>query len=129
MIKIIRNIESITLFSENAKNLADFYKEKVGLKSTSEAKLGENGETKLFAFEMSGASLYIVDHSEVKGINKEPSRIIFNLEVDDIEKDVKRLEQKEVKKIQDIYHVEDYGYIATFEDHDGNYFQLVKTRE
>lgn len=129
MIKIIKNIESITLFSENAKNLVDFYKEKVGLKSTSEAELGENGETNLFAFEMSGTSLYIVDHSEVKGSNKEPSRIIFNLEVDDIEEDVKRLEQKEVKKIQDIYHVEDYGYIATFEDLDGNYFQLVKTHE
>lgn len=129
MIKIIKKIESITLFSENAKNLAVFYKEKVGLKSTSEAELGENGETNLFAFEMSGTSLYIVDHSEVKGSNKEPSRIIFNLEVDDIEEDVKRLEQKEVKKIQDIYHIEDYGYIATFEDLDGNYFQLVKTHE
>jgi len=41
---------------------------------------------------------------------------------------VERLEKVGVKKIQDIYHVEGYGYIATFEDIDGNYFQLVQTK-
>jgi len=30
--------------------------------------------------------------------------------------------------VADIYHIQDYGYIATFEDPDGNYFQLVKTK-
>ena len=54
---------------------------------------------------------------------------MFNLEVDDIEKEVERLKKAMVKLIQDIYHIEDYGKIATFEDVDGNYFQLVQTRE
>ena len=54
---------------------------------------------------------------------------MINLEVDDIEKEVERLKKAKVKLIQDIYHIEDYGKIATFEDIDGNYFQLVQVRE
>ena len=126
---MIRGIESVNLFSENAKKLADFYKEKVGLKCTTEAEMGEKGE-ELYGFEFEGGSgLYIIDHSEVKGENKEPQRIFFNLEVDDIEKEAKRLEDAGVKKIQDVYHVEGYGYIATFQDIDGNYFQIVQVRD
>ncbi|OGE19439.1 hypothetical protein A3J19_01870 [Candidatus Daviesbacteria bacterium RIFCSPLOWO2_02_FULL_41_8] len=128
MRKLIKGIESITLFSENAKKLADFYKEKVGLKVTMEAEVGEEGEN-LFGFEFEGGTgLYIMDHSKVKGTNKEPERIIFNLEVGDIEEDVKRLDKAGVKKIADTYHMQNYGFIATFEDIDGNYFQLVQIK-
>jgi len=125
---MIKGIESITLFSENAKDLADFYKDKVGLKMTLEAEVGEEGGN-LFGFEFEGGpGLYIMDHSEVKGKQKEPERIIFNLEVDDIEENVKRLDEAGVKKIKDTYHMQNYGFIATFEDADGNYFQLVQIR-
>lgn len=125
---MIRAIESIILFSENAKKLAKFYRVSVGLKQTLEAELGENNE-ELFGFEIGkGPGLSIMDHSKVKGTNKNPERIIFNLEVDDIQKEAKRLVKSKVKKIQDIYHVEGYGYIATFADVDGNYFQLVQVR-
>jgi len=126
---MFKGIESIILFSENAKNLADFYKEKLGLKLTMEAEVGEEGE-ELYGFEFEdGPSLTIMDHSKVKGKNGNPERIIFNLEVDNIENEVKNLDEAGVKKIQDTYHVEGYGYIATFEDTDGNYFQLVQVRE
>lgn len=125
---MIKGIEGILLGSENAKKLSDFYKNKVGLKLTMEAEMGENNES-LFIFEMKGAGLYIIDHSKVKDKNKNPDRFIFNLEVDDIEKEAAKLDKAGVKKIQDIYHVEDYGQIATFEDVDGNYFQLVQTKE
>ncbi|MBI2019735.1 VOC family protein [Candidatus Daviesbacteria bacterium] len=124
---MIKEIESITLFSENAKELANFYKEKVELKMTTEAEVGEG--TDFFGFEFEGGpGLYIMDHSKIKGRSKEPERIIFNLEVTDIEEYAKKLDEKGVKKIQDIYHMEGYGYIATFEDLDGNYFQLVQIR-
>ena len=90
--------------------------------------MGENDE-ELYTFEMKqGSILYIVDHSKVKGKNKTPERMIINFEVGNIKEDVKKLEKAGVKKIQDIYHVEEYGYIATFEDIDGNYFQLVQTK-
>lgn len=126
---MIKGIESMTLFSEDAKALADFYKEKVGLKLTLEAKVGEKGE-ELFGFEFGEGkpALYMMDHSEIEGENEEPDRIIFNLEVDDIETEVKKLDDKGVKKIADTYHVQNYGLIATFEDTDGNYFQLVQIK-
>ncbi len=125
---MIKGIENVTLFSQNASELAHFYQEKVGLKITTEAELGEDNAN-LFELRLSeGSNFYIVDHSKVKGKNKQPERVIINFEVDDIEAEVKKLEAAQVKKIQDIYHVEDYGYIATFEDLDGNSFQLVKSR-
>lgn len=125
---MIRGVESLTLFSENAKKLAEFYQKKVGLSLSTEAELGDRDQ--LFGFEMSqGSGFYIVDHSKVKGRSKEPDRVIFNLEVDNIEDAVKKLDQQGVKKVQDTYHVEGYGLIATFEDLDGNYFQFVQVRE
>lgn len=125
---MIKSIESISLFSENARNLADFYREKVGLKLSMEAEIGDEGEN-LYGFEFEkGPGLYIMDHSKIKGKQKEPERIIFNLEVENIEGEVEKLDTAGVKKIQDTYHMQNYGYIATFEDLDGNYFQLVQIK-
>jgi len=53
---------------------------------------------------------------------------MFNLEVEDIESEVARLDKAGVKKVQDTYHMEGYGWIATYEDPDGNYFQLVQVK-
>ncbi len=127
---MIKGIEGILIGSQSAKKLSDFYKNKVGLKLTFEAVMGEGkDETEAYFFEMKGCSLYITDHSKVKGASKNPDRTIFNFEVDNIRKDVKRLDKAKVKKIKDIYHIEGYGKIATFEDIDGNYFQFVQTKE
>lgn len=126
---MIKGLEAILLSSNQPRKLAEFYRDKVVLKLTTEMEIGDKGE-EAFSFEkLGGANLYIIYHSKVKGKNTQKSRIMFNFEVDNIEKEVKRLEKAKVKKVQDIYHVQDYGYIATFEDIDGNYFQLVKTRE
>lgn len=125
---MIKGIESITLFSESARKLAEFYKEKVGFGFSVEAEIGEKGE-ELFEMKVGkGESFYIVDHSDLHGKALEPKRIIINFEVDDIEKEAKRLKDAGVKVVQDIYHMENYGFIATFEDLDGNYFQLVQVR-
>ena len=122
---MIKSLDGVLLSSEDSQKLADFYKEKVGLKCTMEFEMGDKGE-KGFAFE--DVKLYINQHSEVHGKAKEPERYILNLETDDIEKEVARLDKEEIKKIKDIYHVEGYGLIATFEDVDGNYFQVVQIR-
>lgn len=119
-------MEGVGLYSENAKELADFYKNIVGLKTTDELIMGDN-DNELYVFKMDGGSnFYIVDHSKVKGRNQTPERIIFNLQVDDIETETKRLENAGVKKITGPYHLQNYGYISTFQDSDGNYFQFVQ---
>jgi len=122
-------MESLTLFSESAKNLAAFYRDIVGIKIGLEAEMGEKGE-ELYELKLGkGPNLYVIDHSKVKGKNTNPDRIIFNLEVDDIKKEVARLKKAKVKQIQDTYHIEGYGWISTFEDIDGNYFQFVQIRQ
>ncbi len=122
---MIKSQESILLSCENSQKLAKFYEEKVGLKLTSEFEMGDNAE-KGYYFE--SVKLYINQHSEVKGKNSQPQRYMINFETDDIEAEVKRLDSAGIKKIQDIYHVEGYGLIATYEDVDGNYFQVVQVR-
>ena len=122
-------MESLTHFSEIAKNLAAFYRDIVGIKIGLEAEMGEKGE-ELYELKLGkGPNLYVIDHSKVKGKNTNPDRIIFNLEVDDIKKEVARLKKAKVKQIQDTYHIEGYGWISTFEDIDGNYFQFVQIRQ
>ena len=122
---MIKKLDGILLASENAKALAEFYQDKVGIKIKEEYEMGENSN----AFDMDsgeGSSFMILDHSEVKGSAKEPQRYMVNFEVADIDKAVEEVSGKDVKVIAEKYHIEGYGYIATFEDLDGNYFQLVQ---
>ena len=126
---MIKGLDSILLFSESAKKLAHFYRDVVGLKITFEAVMGEHDEELYeFRFKKGATSLNIIDHSKVKGKSKDPNRFIFNLEVDDIKKEVARLVKAGAKLVQEIYHVESYGYVATFADIDGNLFQLVQVK-
>lgn len=124
---MIRGLESILLSSENAKKLAKFYREVVGLKQGAVMEIGENKEEG-YEFKLKNTNVYVMDHSKIKGVNKQGARVMFNLEVDNIEKEVARMKKAKAKVIQDIYHMEGYGYIATFEDVDGNYFQFVQVR-
>ncbi|MBI2020605.1 hypothetical protein HYS94_04255 [Candidatus Daviesbacteria bacterium] len=89
--------------------------------------MGEDGQTG-YSFSLGNTELYINPHSEIKGKNSNPPRIMLNIEVDDCEAEAKRLKEAGVKVIQDTYHVQGYGLIATFADPDGNYFQFVQVR-
>ncbi len=124
---MIKGVEMILIASENPKELANFYKEKVGLTFKDEFEYGEKGETG-FMFEAGGTGITILPHSEVHGKNADPARFMINLEVADAEDEVKKLKDKGVNCIQDLYHIEGYGLIATFEDLDGNFFQLVQVK-
>lgn len=125
---MIRGVDSITLFSQSAKKLAKFYEEKVGLKNTGVYEMGDKGEEAYMYEFKKGSGFAIIDHSKVKGVNKNPERFIINFEVDDIKKEVVKLKKLKVKIIAEIYHVEGYGWISTFEDIEGNYFQLAQVR-
>lgn len=124
---MIKGLESILISSESAKKLAEFYREIVGLEQGEVVEMGDNKEEG-YEFKTGTVGIFIMDHSKVKGMSTQPERVMFNLEVDDIEKEVARIKGAGAKVVQDIYHLEGYGYIATFEDVDGNYFQLVQVR-
>ena len=66
----------------------------------------------------------IGEHSEVKGVAKEPQRVLFNFETDEVEEEFERLRDLGAEVIKEPYEMGG-GLIATFADPDGNYFQLM----
>ena len=121
---MITNIEGIIIGSSNATKLSNFYKEKIGLKVFFEGVIGENSN--LYMMEMVGATMTIIDSLEVKGKNNQGERIMFKFQTDDIKKEFTKLKKNGVKIVSEVYSVEDYGYLATLSDLDGNYFQLYQ---
>lgn len=63
-------------------------------------------------------------HSEITGMAKEPQRIIFNFETSEVKEEFERIKTCGAKVIKEPYEMGP-GLIATFEDPDGNYFQLM----
>ena len=121
---MIRSLESVVIISGNADDLANFYKDKVGLEIKNEAE-GEDG-SKMFELKAGdGPSVYIMSS---KDNGQGSSRVSINIEVDDIEKEAKKIKDAGVKEVDGIHHLEGYGLLATYEDADGNNFQLVQVR-
>lgn len=123
---MVKNIDGIILNSGNAKKLGKFYKDNLDLKVVEEGVMGEKDY--FYGFKVGNYSFYIMDHSKIKGKNPEPERTFLNFEVNDIDSEIKKLDKEKVKKVQDKYHIESYGWVATYEDSDGNYFQIVQVR-
>jgi predicted enzyme related to lactoylglutathione lyase len=70
-------------------------------------------------------------HSEVTGRNAQPGRIIWNIESPDVRADFERFKAAGAMVVREPYSFEGApgSSIATFEDPDGNYFQLMSPME
>ncbi len=114
------NLNSLLLFSESPKKLVDFYRQILAR----EPKWTE-GEYR--GFEVGACALIIGPHSKVHGPNRNPERILFNFETNDVKGDFERMKGLGAKVIAEPYSMEDDPnfLIATLADPDGNYFQLV----
>lgn len=106
--------------SENPKTLGEFYT-KV---------FGEPGwkQDDWYGFDVGGGTLMIGPHSEVKGKNSSPGRIIMALEADDIQTEYARIKELGAEVIAAPYQPDKDNspdtWLATLADPDGNYFQL-----
>jgi predicted enzyme related to lactoylglutathione lyase len=109
----------LNLTSEDRDRLMAFYRDTVGLPP-------QEGMEE-FALQLpQGASLAFDGHSETHGRTKEPSRVLINLFVEDINESQAELEAKGVKFFRN-KGVEYWGgIISSFEDPDGNYVQLIQ---
>lgn len=86
-------------------------------------------DDKYFGWRFGEATVMFGPHDEVKGKNREPGRIIWNLETPDVKGEFDRLKRAGaivVKEPYDPGEGTDYSgmFIGTFSDPDGNYFQL-----
>lgn len=114
------NLNSILLGSEKPQVLAKFY-EKVF------AKKPDWGEGDWCGFKIGDGFLTVGPHSEVKGKNREPGRLLFNFETNDVQGEFTRIKKLGAKVVTEPYQPEQEKgmWIATFADPDGNYFQLM----
>src|SRR3989344_6276402 len=114
---MIKDISAILIWSEDYRKLADWYIEKLDLKVLEE--LDHPDDTGV-GFMVGNVYLWIGQHSKVKGKNKDPYRIMFNIQVDSVEKAYNHLMKKGVKVIAKPFKAPTFDkYFATFFDLDG----------
>ena len=114
------NLNSIMLGSEDSKKLADFYSNVLGAPNPE----WSDEATGWFGFQAGSGGLVIGPHSEVKGRNQQPGRIMINLETPDVKSEFERIKESGAKVIAEPYEPGEGMLMCTFEDADGNYFQL-----
>lgn len=114
-------LSSVMLGSPAPKELAEFYKGVLG-----EAKWIDE-KTDWSGWDAGGMWLVIGPHSEVKGRNDTPGRIMFCFETSDVTGEFERIKELGGDVIQEPYKPgeAESGTMATFADPDGNYFQLM----
>lgn len=72
-----------------------------------------------------GSSFFSIGpHSEIQGKAKEPQRVIFNFETNEVKTEFDRIKAIGATVIKEPYEMGGM-WIATFADPDGNYFQLM----
>jgi predicted enzyme related to lactoylglutathione lyase len=111
------NLGSVMIGSPQPKVLAEFYERVFG-------KAPDWADAGWYGWQTGGTTLTIGEHSEVNSRAKEPQRVILNFETEKVKEEFERIRDLGVEVIKGAYEMEG-GWIATFADPDGNYFQLV----
>ena len=119
----LKSISAVLIWSQDYKKLADWYKEKLELKTIEE--LDHPDDTGI-GLSLGESYLWIGKHSEVQGKNKDPYRIMFNISVDSVSEVYNTLKDKKVEFIAEPFKAPTFdSYFATFKDLDGNILQLI----
>jgi predicted enzyme related to lactoylglutathione lyase len=111
------SLNTVMIGSEDAEALAAFYTKLLG-----EPGWSDGGYTGWMA---GSGMLMIGPHSEVKGRNAAPGRIIVNFETADVAGEFERIKGIGAKVEHEPYSPGEGMTLATFEDPDGNFFQIA----
>jgi predicted enzyme related to lactoylglutathione lyase len=117
------DFNSILIGTDDAERLAGYYTRLLGAPAFS-----DGGYT---AWQIGSGWVTVGPHSEVKGANPAPGRLIWNIESADVKGDFERMKAAGAIVVKEPYEFdadgqfEDAASIATFADPDGNYFQLT----
>ena len=112
------NLNSVMIGTTQPAVLAAFYEKVLGPVGMSDE---ENG---FWGWQVGGAYLSILNHSEMGGKTKDPGRVMFNFETTEVKEEFERIKAAGATIIREPYEMGG-GWIATLADPDGNYFQLV----
>jgi predicted enzyme related to lactoylglutathione lyase len=113
------NFTSILIGSGNPARLAEFYGKLFGEPGWADG--GYHG------WKIGNGLVTVGPHDQVTGINREPGRLIWNIETAEVESEFERMKAAGATVVAEPYHPGDQSEyaIATLADPDGNYFQLV----
>ena len=114
------NFNSILVFSADPEKLADFYQRVFGADPVMDSG-GYKG------FQVGSGFITIGPHDQVRGTSPNPERILLNFETSDVKGEFARIKALGATVIAEPYQMDEAsdGWIATFADPDGNYFQLM----
>ena len=113
------NLNSVMIGTKRTSELAAFYEKVLG--KPADMVDQENG---FWGWQVGGAYLSILDHSEMGGNTKDPGRVMFNFETAQVKEEFERIKASGGTVIREPYEMGG-GWVATLADPDGNYFQLV----
>ncbi len=120
---MMKNISAILIWSEDYRKLADWYREKLELHVIEEL---NNPDDTGIGFQVGNVYLWIGQHSQVKGKNKDIHRHMFNFDVDSVSETYKKLVSRDVKFFAKPFKAPTMDkYFATFYDLDNNLVQLI----
>jgi predicted enzyme related to lactoylglutathione lyase len=120
--EVAMNFNSILIGSEDPKRLVDYYSKLFGKPAMDEG--GYAG------WQIGSGFVTVGPHSEVHGKNKEPGRVIWNIETTDVKGDFDKLKAAGAIVVREPYTFDEMpdltdAWIATLADPDDNYFQLM----
>jgi predicted enzyme related to lactoylglutathione lyase len=117
------DFNSILIGSEDPQRLVEYYTRLLG-----EPGFSDGGYT---GWQLGSGYVTVGPHSEVKGKNAAPGRIIWNIESKDVQGDFERFKAAGAIVVTEPYSFEGQpgSSIATFADPDDNYFQLTSPME
>jgi predicted enzyme related to lactoylglutathione lyase len=113
------NFNNLMIGTEDAPRLVAFYRKLFG-----EPVYTDDSYT---TWKVGTGYVTVGAHSEVKGTNASPGRLIWNIETDDVKGEAERFRAAGATVVAEPYSFEGYpdAWVATFADPDGNYFQLA----
>jgi predicted enzyme related to lactoylglutathione lyase len=113
------NFNNVLIGSEDPARLVEYYTKLFG-----DPKWSDGGYT---TWLLGSGAISVGPHSEVKGRNASPGRLILNIETDDVQGDFARWRDAGATVIREPYTFDEApgSWIATFADPDDNYFQLM----
>jgi len=117
------DFNSILIGSEDPGSLVEYYTKVLGAPA-----FADSGYT---AWQIGSGFVTVGPHSEVKGKNPAPGRIIWNIQTTDVAGDFARMKAAGAIVIAEPYSFAGppETWIATLADPDGNYFQLMNPLE
>ena len=112
------DFNNILIGSDNPKALVDYYTKLFG-----EPAMADESYS---GWAIGSGFVAVGAHSEVHGKNTTPGRLIWNIATPDVKEVFDRFKAAGAIVVREPYSFEGYpdAWIATFEDPDGNYFQL-----